>query len=566
MEPVEHRKYVETNGSRIVLPLSLLEAAILGSHYKMSHFGHNRTIEMLKRNWWRPKFLNIPNLETMAKEYVNACAFCQRKKNTRNHDVPILPNKIPTMPGQIVAVDFFGPLGPSKEEEIVNNIPRYTGRVYTYMLVCIDLFSNYVCLYPCESQTGYYAVKGLTNLIAHHGCPEIVKSDNAQQFHSKVFEGFLRILGIKHTCILAYNPQGNGQVERANRVVKAVLQTCDKGDKNWHEMIPYVQMSLNSAHNRTLADNSAFVHFGRDLRLPFDLAMSDTVLLNAGLLASRSPERFAVQLQSRILAVQFNALSEIEENRKKDHEYRNKGRVERKIEPGDRVMVELELQKSDCGKFQSSLYGPFRVLLVDNHQVTVKTLAGSGIYQTHMDKCKRINPEFKQKLQMWKEKMEANKDFIHIELTEKNRKELLKKIKEMNLDSDKSNEENEENVEDGEQNKNEPNLDLDKSDEENVEGEEQTPEIQIPIASNESDVGECIMEKQLTQNQVEVNIEKKTTAKDKAQNIDADQEPMSAQEIKDRLKVPNTLTKREKENLERELRRVKRGSANNSSN
>lgn len=75
-------------------------------------------------------------------------------------------------PGDLVSVDFFGPL------------PRSTGEM-EYIFVVLDIFSKYVRLYPIKRETTDTVLKKLfDSYFPEMGKPKRILSDNGTQFSS----------------------------------------------------------------------------------------------------------------------------------------------------------------------------------------------------------------------------------------------------------------------------------------------------------------------------------------------------------------------------------------------
>lgn len=82
-----------------------------------------------------------------------------------------------------------------------------------FLLVALDLYLKWpeVMLHPqLPSFLHQYSVKLVDEII----------NNNGKQLISAEFELYLSTLSIKHCHIALYNPQGNGAVERLNRVLK----------------------------------------------------------------------------------------------------------------------------------------------------------------------------------------------------------------------------------------------------------------------------------------------------------------------------------------------------------
>ena len=78
------------------------------------------------------------------------------------------------------------------------------------------------------------------------GFPNAVVTDNGVQFKSEAMKQFLQNRGIKHYTTALYSPQGNGLVERMNRVIKETVQLAKAASI---DAVTAVQNRLWSYHN-----------------------------------------------------------------------------------------------------------------------------------------------------------------------------------------------------------------------------------------------------------------------------------------------------------------------------
>jgi transposase InsO family protein len=125
----------------------------------------------------------IKNLRRKIRKYVSSCDTCQRVKHP-NWAANIEPlSHILKKPGELTAVDFYGPLP--------------TGRgSFRYILVCLEVFTKYVALYPLKAATTRSSLKKITtHYINKVVKPETILSDHGSQFTSPLWKETLQNLG-----------------------------------------------------------------------------------------------------------------------------------------------------------------------------------------------------------------------------------------------------------------------------------------------------------------------------------------------------------------------------------
>ena len=84
------------------------------------------------------------------------------------------------------------------------------------LLVVQDYFMKWADAIPLSNQKAITITKALVNLFATMGIPQIVHSNQGQNFKSTVLKQTLDVFGIQKSHTTAYHPQGDGLVERFN--------------------------------------------------------------------------------------------------------------------------------------------------------------------------------------------------------------------------------------------------------------------------------------------------------------------------------------------------------------
>jgi hypothetical protein len=58
------------------------------------------------------------------------------------------------------------------------------------------------------------------HVVANHGMPEQLVSDQDKLFTSNFWTALMQYLGVKHKMSTSYHPQTNGQIERLNQTLE----------------------------------------------------------------------------------------------------------------------------------------------------------------------------------------------------------------------------------------------------------------------------------------------------------------------------------------------------------
>ena len=215
----------------------------------VGHLGVERTMAKLKRHndvW-----------ESMRSDiilFIKQCPCCQKMSKLK---VPIHTTPFTTASYGLMKKLSMDCIGPLKETE----------DGYTHILVIIDNFSRYACLYPLR---GVNAMEVASNLLTHigmFGCPQIIQMDNGSEFINETVSEVIKLIGTTSAAILAYSKEENAIVERCNKEVMRHLQAMvfEINKRNaWKIYIPLAQRIINSEiHSRIGVSPNELVFGGK---------------------------------------------------------------------------------------------------------------------------------------------------------------------------------------------------------------------------------------------------------------------------------------------------------------
>ncbi|XP_064475320.1 uncharacterized protein K02A2.6-like [Ornithodoros turicata] len=98
-----------------------------------------------------------------------------------------------------------------------------------YLLVVVDEYSRFLVVSTLSSLNVKTVTARLSDILAVHGMPYDLKTDNGPPFFGKEFGGFLRLNGIRHHRTTPLWTQANGEVERFIRNVKKTVKAACVG-------------------------------------------------------------------------------------------------------------------------------------------------------------------------------------------------------------------------------------------------------------------------------------------------------------------------------------------------
>ena len=147
------------------------------------------------------------------KNFCRACTSCAMRKIPGSRRRAPLGTIQASYPVQIVAVDIMSPL-----PETVNG--------NSYLLVVCDYFTRWMEAYPIRNQEAVTVAQKLVDeFFCRFSTPEQLHSDQGSQFESRLISEICKLLNIHKSHTTPYHPQGDGLVERFNRILLDMLAT-----------------------------------------------------------------------------------------------------------------------------------------------------------------------------------------------------------------------------------------------------------------------------------------------------------------------------------------------------
>ena len=215
-------------------------------HPLSGHFGQNRTLELVRREYtW-------PGIRTFVKDYVSSCTSCARAKVPRHKPYGLLKQlPIPERPWNSISMDFIEQLPPSSG--------------FTSILVVVDRLSKQCVFVPTHDTitAPELAKLFLLHVFSKHGVPSHITSDRGSEFVSHFFRSLGKALDIHLHFTSGYHPEGDGQTERMNQTLEQYLRIyCNYQQDDWSELLPLAEFAYNNAPNATTGVSPFFANKG----------------------------------------------------------------------------------------------------------------------------------------------------------------------------------------------------------------------------------------------------------------------------------------------------------------
>ena len=263
-------------GSRLLIPKhDNLRTRLIAEHHDTSYAGHlgrDRTAEFLSRGFY------WPSMKQDVEDYVKTCDVCMRNKVVKHPQQPPLLAVTAPARWHTVVLDILGPF--------ITNSPS-SPDANTCILVFMDKLTKMLRLAACPQQLSAKKAAHLfiEHVFRHHGLPHRLLSDQGSQFTSSFWKHVFSALRTKLVTTTPYYPQGNGQVERANRTIVEGLRAFVNSRKDdWQEYLHLFEFAYNNTVHSATKTTPFFLNYGRhpttvasllNPQLPPDLYNSD---------------------------------------------------------------------------------------------------------------------------------------------------------------------------------------------------------------------------------------------------------------------------------------------------
>ncbi|XP_068118921.1 uncharacterized protein [Hyperolius riggenbachi] len=301
---------------QLLLPKKHRTTVLGALHDEHGHLGAERTFHLVRdRFYW-------PCMKAEVESYCHSCLRCIQRKTLSSRAAP-MGHLQSQSPMELVCMDFLC-LEPDSSGQ---------GNV----LVVTDHFTRYAQAFPTKDQKASTVAKVLIEkFFVHYGLPQKLHSDQGRDFESKLIKELLSMLGVKKSRTTPYHPQGDPQPERFNRTLLDMLGTLPSEKKqHWSRHISAVVHAYNSTKHDSTGHSPYLLMFGREARLPVDLAFGispdDTSITSH----KGYVDRLRRNLKTAYEKAQIASSSREQQNKRR---YDLRVRIHH-LQPGDRVLL-----------------------------------------------------------------------------------------------------------------------------------------------------------------------------------------------------------------------------------
>lgn len=214
------------------------------------NLGIDKCFNQVRKNYWFPSMRN--KIEIFIKNCVK-CIMFSAPARTNDHNMYSIPKN--PIPFDTIHMDHFGPLPALKSKR-------------KHILVIIDDFTKFVRLYPVNSTSTKEVCASMEKYFSYYSRPRRIITDRGTCFTSLEFSNYLLKHNIDHVKVAVASPQANGQVERVNRVIKAMLSKLSEPieHSDWANKLSEVEYAINNTTHSSTKESPSKLLFGVDQR------------------------------------------------------------------------------------------------------------------------------------------------------------------------------------------------------------------------------------------------------------------------------------------------------------
>lgn len=234
------------NNSLFCVPTELQDNVIRMVHEKIGHLGVDKCYDQIRKYYW------FDHMRDKIERFTRNCIKCilySAPVRCNEHNMFSIPKK--PVPFDTLHLDHFGPLPAIRSKR-------------KHILIAIDAFTKFVKLYPVNSTSTKEVCCALEKYFGYYSRPRRIITDRGSCFTLLDFSNFLLKRNITHLKVAVASPQANSQVERVNRVVKAMLSklTDSLEHLDWPAKLSQSEYAINNTVHSTTKHTPSELLFG----------------------------------------------------------------------------------------------------------------------------------------------------------------------------------------------------------------------------------------------------------------------------------------------------------------
>jgi len=244
------------NENQLMVPDTLRRRLFDSAHAGplAAHLGPERTLAQLKPYYF------WPGMSKDIKNWCQACDICACSHGPPPRAHAPMQKVIAAAPMDMVAIDILSGLPTASDGS-------------TCILVAVDYMSKWAEAFALPNEEAHTCMTALYNgFFSRFGLPTQLHSDQGRNFESKLVQELVKLTGIRRTRTTPFHPRSDGQTERMNRTILAMLRaTAYDHPEDWPEKLPVIMSAYRMTVHSTTGVTPNEAMLGRSTRSPATL-------------------------------------------------------------------------------------------------------------------------------------------------------------------------------------------------------------------------------------------------------------------------------------------------------
>ena len=325
---------------RLCLPVGRLAKMVDLAHNERGHQGYEKVFAALQ------KLFYAPGMARMVRNKSTNCAQCREMNTSRRTFGELQPFTAQT-PFEIVAMDFVTamPIGSSD---------------FDAFTTITDKFTKVVTIYGCRKDDGaeMTADRFYNHYYLRYGLPQAILSDRDTRFTGQFWTALRTMLKVDKLMSTSYRPQTDGQSERSNQTVEAMLRHyVDSSLRNWADHLKTIEFVINTSPHVAIAGHTPYeLLYGSNPRNGMDMYLTEHLQHRTRLPTTR--QWMDLRILQRDMAVDALELAKT-----RMASYYDRDHVHQEFKRHDLVLMRArDFRSGRNRKIGPQRVGPFRVI------------------------------------------------------------------------------------------------------------------------------------------------------------------------------------------------------------
>ena len=191
---------------------------VAAAHNNSGHSNWETVWEGLKQRYF------FPSMAIACSEYVRQCKLCNEASPVNNATPPATRQDVPSRPWEVVQIDTL-------------ELGVHRGRPHRYVLVCVDMFTRWVVVFPLRNHDPNSVAHALIGICSRFGSPSVVRCDNSSEFRNHLLESLFEVFGVAVQHGVVRHLQSQGCAERFNRTLLTMIRNTVNSNSNELEVL-----------------------------------------------------------------------------------------------------------------------------------------------------------------------------------------------------------------------------------------------------------------------------------------------------------------------------------------